>query len=148
MIPQDVLVPYLVTNIISAGLIFLAYRWPRVTRVLFVVIFTAAGLFNIITAIRDPQAYTAFKELAVLAIYKEFIGGFFSEHARVIILIIAVGQLCVGALLLGSGHLFKSGIIGGTIFLVAIAPLGFGSAFPSTILMVGALYITKWRLHR
>ena len=148
MIPQEFLLPYLVTNIISAALLFAAFKWPRLTRVLFVLIFTAAGLFNIYTAITEPQVYQTYKELAVLAIYRNFIDGFFSEHTQLIIIIIAVGQLCVGALLVGSGRLLRMGVIGGIIFLVAIAPLGFGSAFPATLLMVGALFISQLRIIR
>ena len=148
MIHQEFLLPYLVTNIISAALVFLAFRWPRLTRVLFVLIFAGAGLFNIYTAITEPSVYQTYKELAVLAFYRNFIDGFFSEHAQLIILIIAVGQLSVGTLLIGNGRLLNMGVIGGTIFLVAIAPLGFGSAFPETLLMVGALFITQWRLIR
>jgi hypothetical protein len=146
MIPQEFLLPYLVTNIISAALVFLAFMWPRLTRVLFVLIFAGAGLFNIYTAIAEPSVYQTYKELAVLAFYRNFIDGFFREHAQLIILIIALGQLSVGALLSGKGRVLRMGVIGGTIFLVAIAPLGFGSAFPATLLMVGALFIIQRRI--
>lgn len=118
------------------------------TRVLFVLIFTGAGFFNIYNAITDPQVYQTYKELAVLAFYREFIDGFFSEHTQLFILIIGVGQLFIGTFLIGSGRLFSMGVIGGTIFLVAIAPLGFGSAFPATLLMVCALFIIRWRFIR
>ena len=148
MIPQEFLIPYFVSNFISAVLVFSALRWPRLNRVLFVLIFGAAGLFNIYTAATEPEIYQTFKELAVLAFYRKFIDGFFSEHTQLIIWAIAVGQLCIGALLAGKGRILRLGVIGGTIFLVAIAPLGFGSAFPATILMVGALLITQRRIVR
>jgi hypothetical protein len=148
MIPQEFLIPFLVTNIISAALVFSAIRWPRLTRVLFVLIFGAAGLFNIYTAVTEPQVYQTYKELAVLAFYRNFIDGFFSDHAQLIVLVIAAGQLCIGALLAGNGRVLSLGVLGGTIFLIAIAPLGLGSAFPATILMVGALIIMQRRLVR
>jgi len=41
--------------------------------------------------------------------------------------------------------LFLLGILGGIIFLVAISPLGVGSAFPSTLLMAVSLVLLYLR---
>ena len=43
--------------------------------------------------------------------------------------------------MLMKGFVFKAGAVGAIIFLVAIAPLGVGSAFPCTVIMAIALYI-------
>jgi hypothetical protein len=51
----------------------------------------------------------------------------------------------VGIFLFRHGKLFLLGIIGGIVFLVAIAPLGIGSAFPSTLLMAFCLVLLHIR---
>lgn len=146
MIPREFLGPYLGSNIISTGLVFAAVKWPRLTRVPFVLIFVAAGLFNTYTAHTQPDVYLDYGDMAVLDVYRRFIDGFFSEYTQAIVLAIAVGQLSVGALLTGSGHLLRMGVAGGVIFFIAIAPLGVGSAFPATLLVAVALIVMQWRL--
>jgi hypothetical protein len=146
MIPREFLGPYLGFNIVSAGLVFAAFKWPRLTRVLFVLIFVAAGLFNTYTALTQPEAYLDYGDMAVLDVYRRFIDGFFSEHTQAIVLAIALGQLSVGALLTGNVHLVRMGVAGGVIFFIAITPLGVGSAFPATLLMAVALIVMQWRL--
>ena len=139
MIPPEFLVPYLTTNIVSAVLIVSAIRWPNLTRVLFVLLFLAAGLFNSYTVLTDPEVYHLYGEMAVLPIYRGFIEGFFSRHTQVIVLTIAAGQLVVGTLLTQRGQRLKLGVIGAVIFLLAISPLGVGSAFPASLLFAAAL---------
>jgi hypothetical protein len=53
---------------------------------------------------------------------------------------IAIGQLLLALAMLWKGWLFKLGTIGGIIFLVAIIPLGVGSAFPFPIITAMAFY--------
>jgi hypothetical protein len=146
MISREFLGPYLGTNIVSAALVFSAIKWPRLTRVLFVVIFVAAGLFNTYTALTQPDVYLDYGDMAVLDVYRQFINGFFSEHTQAIVLAIALGQLSVGALLTGGGHPLRMGVAGGVIFFIAITPLGVGSAFPATLLMAVALIVMQRRL--
>ena len=109
-------------------------------------IFVAAGLFNTYTAITQPDVYLDYHDMAVLDVYRRFINGFFSEYTQAIVLSIALGQLSVGALLTGSGHLLRMGVAGGVIFFIAITPLGVGSAFPATLLMAVALIVMQRRL--
>jgi len=61
-------------------------------------------------------------------------------------LTIASGQLCIGALLAGSGVLLRMSVTGGVISLIAISPLGLGSAFLPTPLMAVALIVMRHRL--
>jgi hypothetical protein len=43
--------------------------------------------------------------------------------------------------MLSKGILFKIAVIGGIVFLVAIAPPGVGSGFPCTLIMAIAMYL-------
>lgn len=76
--------------------------------------------------------------------YKQFIQGFFAAHAQPIVLTIATGQALIALGMLTRGPVFKLAAIGAILFLVAIAPLGVGSAFPCTLVMAVAM----WQLFR
>jgi len=137
---QENLVPYLISNIISLILIFICYKYTKTGRIIFGIIFVLAGIFNIYEAFKSPDIYArVFGVTAVFPFYKKFIYGFFSSHASLIVSLIGGGQIAVG-LMLFTTSLYKIGVIGGIIFLLAIAPLGVGSAFPSTVLMAVALF--------
>jgi hypothetical protein len=73
--------------------------------------------------------------------YKFFIDGVFHSFTIFMVSLIGTGQILVGIFLLRKGKLFLLGILGGIIFLIAIAPLGIGSAFPSTLLMAISLVL-------
>ena len=108
------------------------------------IIFLAAGIFTAYPAITEPEAYLMYGGMAVLEVYRNFITGFFSSHAQVIVLAIALGQLSVAALLCGDNRYLKMGVAGGVIFFVAISPLGVGSAFPASLVMAIAI-VLMWR---
>jgi hypothetical protein len=135
---QDYWIPVAVTNLIALVLIFICYRWPKVGKVVWGIIFILAGVFNIVNVIRDPQVYLTFGDHAA-DFYKFFIDGVFHSFTMFIVSLIGAAQIVVGLFLLRKGNLFFLGILGGIIFLVAIAPLGIGSAFPATLLMAISL---------
>jgi len=131
---QDNWLPYVITNAIAFLLIFICYKWPKVGKVAWGIIFMLAGIFNIYTGISNPQSYVDFGQSAV-GLYQKFIYGVFSSYTSLIVSLIALGQILVGIFLFMKRTPFLLGILGGIIFLVAISPLGVGSAFPSTLLM-------------
>ena len=145
---QDFLVPYIISNIFSLVLIFMCYKWLKAGKVVWGVIFFAAGAFNLFSAFTNPQIYVqAYGASAVLSLYRDFIYGAFSRHATLFVSLIAIGQMTTAALLNVSERTFPFGISGGIIFLLAITPLGLGSAFPSTLLMAVSLWLLwrKWK---
>jgi hypothetical protein len=125
-------------------LIFVCYKWPKIGKVAWGIIFILAGIFNIYTAMSNPQAYVDYSQHAV-GLYQKFINGVFSTHTSLFVSLIASGQILVGIFLFMKRTLFLLGIIGGIIFLVAISPLGSGSAFPSTLLMAFSLVLLHLR---
>jgi hypothetical protein len=141
---QDIWIPYTITNVSALLLIFICYKWPKVGKVAWGIIFILAGIFNIYTVISNPQAYIAYGQGAV-GLYQKFIYGLFSSYTSLIVSFIALGQILVGIFLFMKRTLFFGGILGGVIFLVAISPLGLGSAFPSTLLMSVSLVILYMR---
>jgi len=139
---QEYLLPYIISNAIGLLLIYICYRWFRAGRILFGLIFLAAGVFNFYITCKSPEIYVeVYGASAVFSFYKDFIYGFFNEHVTLLVRIIAIGQVIVGIFLFLRGVFFKLGILGGILFLLAISPLGIGSAFPCTVFMAIGLYL-------
>ena len=141
---QEYWVPYTITHVITFLLIFICYKWTKIGKVAWGIIFILAGIFNIYTGISNPQAYVAYGSHAI-DLYQEFIYGLFSAYTSLIVSLIASGQILIGIFLFMKKPLFLLGILGGIIFLVAISPLGIGSAFPSTLLMSISLILLYLR---
>jgi hypothetical protein len=143
MLPaSEYMVPYLLANLIAAGLVVIAYVWPVSARTLYILLFIASGLFCLIVSNQRPEAFVeVFAEVVVLEIYRRFIYGFFAQNLAVMIKLIAAGQIVVGILLAAKGRFFSLGVLGGIAFFIVLIPLGPASAFPSTVLMAVGLFV-------
>lgn len=138
----DFSTPTILSNLAAIFLIFLCFRRPRAGRTAFTVIFLAAGIFNIIAVFISPQIYVeGFGPGVVLTDYKNFIYGAFQENPALYVIPIGIGQILAGVLLLLKNVWLKAAIMGGIVFFIAIAPLGIGSAFPTTIFLAFGLVV-------
>lgn len=144
---QNILIPYIVTHFFTFCLIFVCWRWPKIAKIIWAVIFILAGIFNAYTVTSDPQAYLMYSQWAI-GPYKTFINGSFSSNTALFVYLIASGQILAGIFLFLKRKFFLAGIVGGIFFLAAISPLGVGSAFPSTLLMAGSLALLYIRFRR
>lgn len=143
--PGEYRLPYLVSNVFALVLVAVAWKWPRAARIFLGAGFLLAALFNAVSSIRDPQVYvTGFGPNAV-PLYQKIIYGPFAAHPRAWLLAIAAGQGVSGALLL-TRRFARLGAAGAAIFLLAIAPLGLGSAFPATLLIAAAVLLAVRRV--
>lgn len=124
----------LISNIVALIMLWLSWKKPGISRLLFFMLFIWAGITNWTTAANSPEKYLEYADFAILPFYKHFILGFFSENVTVIVPVIAFCQLLIGVSMLLKGLLFKIGCIGGMIFLISILPLGWGSGSPSPLL--------------
>jgi hypothetical protein len=136
-----------VTNIISLVLIGFCYKWPSLGSFIWGIIFLFAGVYNGFTAMHLPESYQIYSETAVYY-YQEFIKGIFAEQARVFIMFIVLSQLLISFGLFFKENFYKIALIGAMIFLIAITPLGIGSAFPATLLMTISLFILYKKVDR
>lgn len=149
MLTSEFLLPYVLSNTIGLVLIVAAILWPKVARGAYVVMFGGAAIINGFMAFTRPGVYVEwFGGFALLGVYRDFIYGFFSTHTREVLLGIAIGQLLVAILLTRRGFPFLLGIIGGSIFLIALAPLGVGSALPATLACFVGLVVLYRRIRR
>jgi hypothetical protein len=138
---QAYLIAYIISNTIAVLLVWLAWKQPKAARVLFILLFSWACWINWKTALQTPRVYLEYGEMAILEPYKQFIQGWFSKHILLIVSGIATCQGLIAIALAMKGRVYKAGCIGAIIFLLAIMPLGVGSAFPSTLVGAVALAV-------
>lgn len=140
MTNKETIIAYVISNTVAVVLLLLSLKRKNVTRILFSILFIWASWTNWKTAHNNPAVYLEYGQYAV-SFYKSIIFGEFSKHITGYVSFIAAGQLLIGLGLLARGIIVKLSCIGGIIFLLAIAPLGTGSAFPFSIIASTALFI-------
>jgi hypothetical protein len=133
------------TAILAGALMLLtAWRRPLLGRFLYLALFVWACGMNFWTAAVRPGAYLEYGPLAVLGAYRDFIDGFFAQHVAAFVMLVAACQGFIAFGLAVGGPLARIGLVGAVGFLLAIAPLGVGSGFPSTLLMAaGAIVLLR-----
>ena len=139
---------YLMSNLLAVGVLVAAFVRPRWARVATVILFFGAFTTNTRQAVLDPTVYQRYWGFARLQWYRDFISGPFADHTRAFLLPIAAGQLGIALLLMGPRRLQIVGVVGATIFLLAISPLGEAAAFPFSITYTVALWVMLARTHR
>jgi hypothetical protein len=137
------LIAYIISNALAIVILISSIKWPRISRILYSVLFAWASWANWNMAINNPHDYLSYADLTFLPLYKSFILGWFSDHIRLSVGFIATVQGLIAISMWMKGWLYKLGIIGGIAFFIAIIPLGFGAAFPCTLVLAIALGFLK-----
>jgi hypothetical protein len=132
---------YVGWNLFAVLLILVAARWPRLARCIFSVLFLGAGIWNLFASLSMPMFYVVTYGRLATPPYAAFIAGPFASNPALFVVPIAVGQLVVGALATGTGGRVRLSMLGSMLFLLAIAPMGVGSAFPFSIFVMLAAYL-------
>jgi hypothetical protein len=132
MTDTQVLYANIASNVVALLMLLACWRWRTIGRFLFFALFLWAAQVNMRVAIGNPSAYLEYARWAV-APYRDFILGPFARHTGLIVGTIALGQLAIAVLVALRGRAVKLGLAGAVIFLLAIAPLGRGSAFPFSL---------------
>jgi len=136
---QVYLVAYIISNAFALMLLFFSWKHIKLSRLIFSILFAWASWANWTTALNSPEDYLDYSSFALIPFYKNFIEGWFREHIQMMVGVIATSQALIAIVLLLKGWVYKIGIIGGALFLIAIMPLGVGSAFPCTLILAIAL---------
>ena len=129
---QENLVPYLISQAASLIILIAAWKRTRWARWLFSVLFLWASATNMYIGLTDPDSYLNNAQFAI-PLYQDFINGWFSHYNHMIIPLIAVGQFFIAVGMLLRSWWVKLACIGSIIFLLSIAPLMVGAAFPFSI---------------
>lgn len=137
---QEYLIPLLISNAVAILILIAAFKAPRWARWSIVLLFLWASFMNAYTATTKPEVYLEYAPMAI-PLYRSFILGWFAEHVQIMVTLIAIGQLTIALFMSLRGIWLNLGMLGASIFLLAIAPLGVGSAFPFSLFMVAALFV-------
>ena len=140
---QEYIIPYTISQVISLIILLLSWKKPNWARISLSVVFLYAGIYNLILGFNKPDEYLGFADLA-LPFYRDFILGWFSHNNHIMIPLVAIGQLTAGIGILLRTTLVKIACIGMIAFLLGIAPLMVGSAFPFSITVsLGVILILR-----
>ena len=137
----------LISNAVAILQLIIAFKWPRVAKCSFFLLFGWACWINWKTILQTPEVYLEYADLAWSGRYSNFINGWFASHAKICVGFIATCQGIIALLMFLREWWFKMGCMGGIIFLVAILPLGVGSGFPATAIMALSLLVLLRKDH-
>jgi len=126
---------YLASNAIALFLLWASWKRKRLARLLLFLVFAWASWTNWNEALTAPQFYLDYADLTFMDVYKNFINGWFSSNILLCVGFIATCQALIAVAMLLKGWVYKTACAGAIIFLIAIAPLGVGAAFPCTVIM-------------
>ncbi|HMS55819.1 MAG TPA: hypothetical protein PKA27_10495 [Fimbriimonadaceae bacterium] len=145
-LPAQHVIPYLMSLAVGSLMLVLSIGRPHWCRWMLVALFAYAAPYNGWLAMSRPEEYVGFAQLAIIPLVAEYVRGPFKEHAPAIIGAIAVGQALIAGLMGLGGRCFTIGAIGAVVFLLAISPLGVGSALPFSFIVGLAAIFTSSRL--
>ena len=128
------------SNVVGVLFLIVAYRWPRVARGMFAILFGYAAWVNFTLSNSTPTVYLDYAEHAI-SVSSDFLKGWFSNHITVFVSFIAAGQLLIAVGMLLRRSFVTLSSIGVILFLVAIAPLGYYAAFPFSFTVSWAAFM-------
>jgi hypothetical protein len=148
-IPAEYRTVYLVSNAIALALLGLSFRRANWVRWLSVALFGWAAYTNSRIALASPLDYQKFGDLTTFGPYRDFIHGWFRAHTAELLMPIAAGQLAIALMLIANRRITRRlAVFGAVVFLLAVAPLGVGSAFPFSITYAVGLLVMLYGLDR
>lgn len=137
---REYLIQWIGSNSIAIIFLIAAVKRPKLARLLFALLFFWACWLNYTIAHNNPEDYLNYAALTPFEFLRDFINGWFKANLTIMVSTIAIGQGLIALGMLLKGWLVRLACIGAIIFLLAIAPLGIGSGFPSSIIVAIASY--------
>jgi hypothetical protein len=134
---ENFLIPYIASQVISIIVLYVAWKNTRLARLIFTLMFLYAGCYNMYIGFMKPDEYLGFADMAI-PLYRDFINGWFSNFNYILIPLIATGQLAIAVGMILNDNWVRLACMGSIIFLLSIAPLMVGSAFPFSITVSAA----------
>jgi hypothetical protein len=133
-------IPWVFSNLAGLLILFATWKSPKIGRFIFALLFGWAAWKNLTVVSQTPDLYIEFAFLAI-PIYHDLILGWFADHITPIVTLIAIGQALIALGMFMYGYWVKIASAGTMIFLIAISPLGVGSAFPFPLVAAYAAFL-------
>jgi hypothetical protein len=127
-------IPHIVSIAIALAFVAAAILKPQLARKLYAGLFLYATLVNASVAFFAPESYVGNARYALLESYRVFILGWFAQHVTLMVVLISLGQALISVGIIRGGWTARAGLAGASVFFLAIAPLGVGSAFPASLI--------------
>ena len=138
-------------------LVVLACCWlrPNATRIFLGLFFIVMGIgFHLVLILGDPHGYDGFSASALLPLYRWGFRAIVMPYPLAFAFVAAAFEIAVALLMLSKGRYAQLGLITGSLFLLAITPLGI-ETLPNALLALGLAYlatrafpISAWELVR
>jgi hypothetical protein len=140
MFENQLFYAYIGSNLVALVMVALSWRWKAAARLSFVLLFLVAGIYNFATAFARPGEYVSFIRLE----NGSYALRFFLQHPAAIVASIGIGQLVIAVLVSLRNWPVTLGLLGATLFLLGIAPLGTAAGFPASLVMaIAALLLLR-----
>ncbi len=124
-------------------LVVLVCCWvkPNATRIFLGLFFIAMGIgFHLVLIVRDPHGYDGFSTSALLPLYRWVFREIVMSYPLAFALVAAAFEIAVALLMLSRGRYAQIGLLVGSLFLLAITPLGL-ETLPNALLALGLGYL-------
>ena len=121
----------------------LACCWvkPNATRIFLGLFFITMGIgFHLVLIMRDPHGYDGFSASALLPLYRWAFREIVMPYPLAFALLAAAVEIGVALLMLSKGRYAQIGLLAGSLFLLAITPLGL-ETLPNALLALGLGYL-------
>src|SRR5687768_4032012 len=89
------MIAYIISNLFALTLLFLSWKYIKLSRFIFFLLFGWASWANWTTNLNSPEDYLDYSQFTFIAFYKNFIEGWFSQHIQVVVGIIATAQALI-----------------------------------------------------
>jgi hypothetical protein len=147
----DSLVPWCMSNMVGFGLLWISILWkghgPEMARRTWGALLLIAGLVNSLVLWTDPTSYHDFGVLSIPPLQQFIYSNYFSNPAYLVVPIILC-QWAMGYILIQKDpplSWLKMALRGAVIWFLGIAPMGLGSAFPSSLLYATTMMVISWQ---
>ena len=137
---DEFLIPYIISQVVSIIILIAAWKKTKWARALFALLFFWAAGTNMYLGITRPDTYQEYADLAIPA-YRDLINGWFSHYNYIIIPLIAIGQFLIAVGMVLKSWWVRAACVGAIIFLLSIAPLMVGAAFPFSLTVAVAAWL-------
>ena len=135
---------YVIGAIVSAVIITaLCIIKPNTGRIILGIFYIFMGLgINLILGITNPQLYVNLGKDSLIPLYRDLFTQIVAQQPIIFVIPIALFQITMGIFLLNKHKYVKIGLIGTSVFLLAITPLGV-QQFPWLAVVLVQLYLLK-----
>jgi hypothetical protein len=136
----QIVTAYIVSNIVAIAFFVASLYSNSLARILYSLLFIGAGYINWFVVHTNPSGYLDYSKYAV-GLYRDIVIGPSQNYVTPIVTFIAVCQVLIGLALLHKGRILRTACVAGSIFLIAISPLGIASAFPGGLIWAAGLFV-------